>query len=428
MATTTDGLGTAAQGPWWKEPTKDQWYAFIAAWLGWTLDAFDFTVFLLIMAPIAKQFGVSMTEVTFVFTITLWMRLVGATASGWLGDRLGRKKPLMIAILGYSLCNFAAGFSPTFLFLFCARALLGLFMGAEWPAGAALAMEHWPQRSRGFMAGLLQGSWGLGFMISFGIYGLFYNTIGWRGMLWVGVLPALAVLYVRFFVKEPEVWVQNRNNQRAQKREVHVPLIALFKRGMILNTLNACWVLASGFVLYYSITVLFPTHLQLELKLSPAAIGTIGVSANLVTFLASLAWGWVADRYGRKPAQIVPALLAIPLAPLYLLSSNFTLVWWAFVLQGAFGAGGFANQAPSYLSERFPTEVRATAAGFTYHQGAVWGGLTAPILAYSATVLHLGYVVPMLVGTVAAAISFAIAVMVGPETKGKEMVADVVVA
>jgi len=118
MATTSDGVGTAAQEPWWKEPTKDQWYAFIAAWLGWTLDAFDFTVFLLIMAPIAKEFGVSMTEVTFVFTITLWMRLVGATASGWLGDRLGRKKPLMIAILGYSLCNFAAGFSPTFLFLF----------------------------------------------------------------------------------------------------------------------------------------------------------------------------------------------------------------------------------------------------------------------------------------------------------------------
>ena len=130
------GTGAAQSIPWWKEPTKDQWYAFVAAWLGWTLDAFDFTVFLLIMHPIAQTFNVSMTAVTFVFTITLWMRLLGATASGWLGDRIGRKKPLMIAILGYSLCNFAAGFSPTFLFLFTARAILGLFMGAEWPAGA----------------------------------------------------------------------------------------------------------------------------------------------------------------------------------------------------------------------------------------------------------------------------------------------------
>jgi SHS family lactate transporter-like MFS transporter len=182
--------------PWWREPTKDQWHAFVAAWLGWTLDAFDFTVFLLIMHSIAQDFSVSMLSVTFVFTITLWMRLLGATASGWMGDRIGRKKPLMIAILGYSLCNFAAGLVPSFTFLFVARAILGLFMGAEWPAGSALAMETWPRRSRGFMGGVLQGSWGIGFLMSFAIYGLFYNSIGWRGMLMVGVLPALAVLYI----------------------------------------------------------------------------------------------------------------------------------------------------------------------------------------------------------------------------------------
>jgi len=432
VAASTEGSAAISGGarslPWWKEPTKDQWYAFIAAWLGWTLDAFDFTVFLLIMHPIAQTFGVSMTAVTFVFTITLWMRLMGATASGWVGDRLGRKKPLMIAILGYSLCNFAAGFSPTFLFLFTARAILGLFMGAEWPAGCALAMETWPQRSRGFMAGVLQGSWGLGFLLSFAIYGLFYNSIGWRGMLWVGVLPALAVLYIRFFVKEPELWLENRRIQRTQQREVKAPLLSIFRRGMILNTLNACLFMASGFVLYYSINVLFPTHLQVDLKLSPGAIGEIGVAANLIVFLSSAGWGWVADRYGRKVAQILPALIAIPIAPLYLLTSNFTLIWWAFVLQGAFGSGGFASQAPSYLSERFPTEVRATAAGFCYHQGAVWGGLVAPLLAFFATAYDIGYAIPMLVGTVVAAASFCIAIALGPETRGKELVADVVVA
>src|ERR1700719_2266740 len=146
--------------PWWKEPTKEQWYAWVAAWLGWTLDAFDFTIFLLIMLPISQEFGVPLTEVTAVFTITLWLRLVGAVSSGWMVDRLGRRLPLMISILGYSLCNFIAGFSPAFWFLFLFRALLGFFMGAEWPAGAALAMEQWPIRSRGFMSGVLQGSWG----------------------------------------------------------------------------------------------------------------------------------------------------------------------------------------------------------------------------------------------------------------------------
>src|SRR6266481_8866485 len=114
--------------PWWKEPTKDQWYAYIAAWLGWTLDAFDFTIFLLIMLPISQEFGVPLTAVTAVFTLTLWMRLLGATASGWLADRVGRKTPLMISIAWYSACNFIAGFSPTFWFLFLFRALLGIGM------------------------------------------------------------------------------------------------------------------------------------------------------------------------------------------------------------------------------------------------------------------------------------------------------------
>src|SRR5580692_8026442 len=180
MTMTADMHG---QVPWWKEPTKDQWVAWIAAWLGWTLDAFDFTVFLLIMVPIAETFQVPLIEVTAVFTITLWLRLVGAVGSGWLADRVGRKTPLMISILWYSICNFAAGLSPTFTYLFLFRALLGIGMGGEWPAGGALAMETWPVRSRGLMGGVLQGSWGLGFMLSSGVYGLFYASIGWRGML-----------------------------------------------------------------------------------------------------------------------------------------------------------------------------------------------------------------------------------------------------
>ena len=107
MAVAASTVNTVA---WWKEPTKDQWLAWVAAWLGWTLDAFDFTIFLLIMVPIAKEFDVPLVDVTFVLTVTLWLRLLGATASGWLADRIGRKKPLMISILWYSICNFIAGF------------------------------------------------------------------------------------------------------------------------------------------------------------------------------------------------------------------------------------------------------------------------------------------------------------------------------
>jgi SHS family lactate transporter-like MFS transporter len=416
----------AAQVPWWKEPTKDQWYAWWAAWLGWTLDAFDFTVFLLIIKPIADEFQVPTTEVAIVFTLTLWMRLVGAVASGWLADRIGRKTPLMISIFWYSICNFIAGFSPTFTFLLIFRTLLGIGMGAEWPAGAALAMEQWPIRSRGFMSGVLQGSWSIGFLLSSVIYGLFYDAIGWRGMLWIGVLPALSIVYIRYFVKEPEVWVENRRQQRESQREVRAPLIKIFQRGMLGNTLLACWWMASNFVLYYSIWALFATHLQADLKLTTMGTAVPFMFANIASFLGMSFWGWTADTIGRRWAMMIPCAIAIPVAPLYLFTSSELWITIGFGLQGAFG-GALYSQLPSYLSERFPTEVRATASAFCYHQGAILGGLVAPVLAYFATTFNLGYAIPMLVGTVVAAVSVLIALSLSPETKGKELVADLVV-
>jgi MFS transporter, SHS family, lactate transporter len=414
--------------PWWKEPTKDQWYAYIAAWLGWTLDAFDFTVFLLIMVPIAKEFDVPLTDVAIVFTITLWMRLVGAVASGWLADRVGRKTPLMISIAWFSVCNFIAGFSPSFWFLLLFRALLGIGMGAEWPAGAALAMETWPQRSRGFMSGVLQGSWGLGFLLSSAAYWLLYDQIGWRGMLWIGILPALAIVYVRFFVKEPAIWVENRRRQRVEKREVKAPLIAIFKRGVLRNTLTACWFQAAGFITYYSITALFATHLQKDLGLSTALIAAPIMFANVLVFLASSGWGWVSDRIGRRWAMILPALVSLPLTPLYLLSADPTVIVIGFVATGLFAGGGMYGQVPSYLNERFPTEIRATATAFCYHQGAIFGGLVPPLLTYFAVTWDMGFAIPMLVGALFGLVNFILSLVFGPETKDNVMVADLVVA
>src|SRR5438128_10820328 len=172
------------------------------------------------MVPIAKEFSVSLTEVTAVFTITLWMRLVGAVGAGWLADRIGRKTPLMISIAWYSLSNFIAGFSPTLWFLLLFRALLGIGMGAEWPVGAALVMETWPVRSRGLMSGVLQASGNLGFLLSSIVYGLFYDYIGWRGMLWLGILPAFAIIYIRIYVKEPGVLFDDRRWQSVEQSQM----------------------------------------------------------------------------------------------------------------------------------------------------------------------------------------------------------------
>jgi SHS family lactate transporter-like MFS transporter len=409
--------------PWWKEPTKDQWYAYLAAWLGWTLDAFDFTVFLLLLVSIAKEFNASLTAVALVGTLTLWMRLIGAVAAGWMADRMGRKGPLMISILWYSICNFIAGFSPTFIFLLVFRTILGIGMGAEWPAGAALAMETWPARSRGLMSSILQGSWALGYLLSALLYATIFQYIGWRGMLWIGVLPALAVIWIRIYVKEPAVWVDNQKKQKEQNAHMRVPLVAIFRRKVLWNTLNACWWMASGFTVYYSVFGLFATYLTKDLHLSPAAVGWALVATNAATFIASFLWGSLADKIGRRWAMIIPAILGFCLTPIYLLTTDYTTIFIAFTLQGAF-AGAIYGQNPSYLTERFPTEVRATAAAFCYHQGAIFAGLVAPVITYLAVNGGMGFATPMLLFTSGGLISFVIALLFGPETKGKVMVSD----
>jgi SHS family lactate transporter-like MFS transporter len=314
------------------------------------------------------------------------------------------------------------------MFLFICRALLGIGMGAEWPAGAALAMETWPVRSRGFMGGVLQGSWGIGFMISSGIYGLLFNTIGWRGMLWVGVLPALSVFYVRKFVKEPPIWVENKRRQRAENREIKAPLLAIFKPVVLGNTLTSCWWMASGFVAYYSVNALFATHLQKDLGLSPAMVATPIFFGNLGVFASACFWGFVADRWGRRWAMIIPALIAIPLCPIYLFNPNILWVVVGFLLQGMCAGGGMQGQMAPYLNERFPTEVRASATAFCYHQGAIWGGFVPLVLTYFATHYNLGLAIPMLVATSVATLSFAASLVFAPETKGKVLVADLAIA
>ncbi|MBV9756012.1 MAG: MFS transporter [Alphaproteobacteria bacterium] len=422
----TVAAGTEHLLPWYKEPTKDQWLAWVAAWLGWTLDAFDFTIFLLIMVPISKEFGVPLVDVLAVFTVTLWLRLVGATASGWLADRVGRKIPLMISILWYSICNFIAGFSPSFMFLFIFRALLGIGMGAEWPAGAALAMESWPARSRGLMSGMLQGSWGLGFLLASVVYGVFYEDIGWRGCLWIGILPAFVVLYIRKFVKEPEVWRQNRAKQEQQRRQFRLPLLEIFRPKMLPNTLTACLWMGSSFVTYYTCFGLFATHLQKDLGFGPGAVALPNALSNLAIFASSCLWGTMADRIGRRWAMIIPALIGILVTPFYLgfFTKDYTILVIAFTIQGFF-VGSIYGQNPSYLNERFPTEVRATAAGFCYHQGAIWGGLCAPLLGMWAANQPLGFALPMLITTVAALVVFALALLLGPETRGQVMASDI---
>jgi len=269
----------------------------------------------------------------------------------------------------------------------------------------------------------------LGFALSSAVYGLLYEAIGWRGLLWIGVLPALVVFWVRKYVKEPEVWRENREKQRQQQQEVHLPLFEIFKPKMLGNTLTACLWMGSGFVSYYTIFGLFPTHLQKDLGFGPGAVALPILLSNLMLFVSNCVWGAVADKLGRRWAMIIPAAIGILVTPFYLgfFTQSYEILVLAFIVQGFF-AGAVYGQNPSYLNERFPTEVRATASGFCYHQGAIWGGLVGPVLAAWAATMPGGFTIPMLIVTIVSEVVFIIALLMGPETKGKELVSDLELA
>jgi SHS family lactate transporter-like MFS transporter len=303
-------------------------------------------------------------------------------------------------------------------------------MGAEWPAGAALAMESWPARSRGLMSGVLQGSWGLGFALSALAYGFLYGPLeawhkgyGWRGMLILGVLPALACVWIRFYVKEPEVWTENKRIQDANQTQVTLPLFAIFKRKYLFNTLTGCVWMGANFCVYYAIWAMLGTYLQKELHWTPAQVAVPVFWGNIITFLASSFWGAMSERIGRRWALMIPCSIAIFLVPIYLTTTDPSWFLGLFLLTIGF-VGGKDALNPGWLSERFPTEVRATAAGFVYHQGAVWGAAVAPLLTYFAVNQQMGFAIPMMYGTVGSLIVYVIAVFLGPETKGKVMTAD----
>jgi MFS transporter, SHS family, lactate transporter len=227
---------------------------------------------------------------------------------------------------------------------------------------------------------------------------------------------------------EPEVWLENRRRQRAERREMRVPLFSIFKPAILGNTLMACWWMASAFIVAYSITAMFATYLQKDLQLSPGLVALPVLLMSIGQFGSGVAWGWVADHLGRRWAMVLPALIGLPLVPLYLFTRDYTMIVVFFGLQGWFAGGGIWSQASSYLAERFPTEVRATASGFCYHQGAIWGGLVGPVVAYFAISMHLGFAVPMLIGTTGGLVSFILARLYRPETRGRELVADGVLA
>ena len=355
--------------PWWKEPTRGQWTAFGAAWLGWVLDAFDFTIYLLVLPMIAQEFGVSLTATAGSITLTLLLRLLGGWAAGTVADRWGRKLPLMLSMIWFALCDGAIAFAPSFAWVLVFRTLFGFGMGAQWTAGTTLAMESWPARSRGIASGILQGSWAIGYLLAALVAGFVVPLWGWRALFLIAVLPALVAIPIYFLVPESYSGAARGAPPPPPLRAVWAPEI----RGKLIW---ACLAMLFGLAEYYALTGLYPTLLVRELGMTATQMTRHVMLFNVGMMGGAIVCGIFAARRGPILAVIVPATLMILWLPVYAGLTPLSTYLGALV-GGVLGAG-FAGVTPLLLTSLFPTEIRARCVGIAYHVGAFGSAFVAP--------------------------------------------------
>jgi len=376
--------------PWWKEPTRAEWAAFGAAWAGWVLDAFDFTIFMLVMPNIARDFGVPNVATAGSITLTLFARLVGGALAGSAADRWGRKVPLMISIVWFAVCDGAVSLAPSFAWIVVLRTLFGLGMGAEWTSGTTLAMENWPARSRGIASGILQGSWAVGYLLAAVVSAVVLPIWGWRALFVCAAAPALLVFPIRFWIKESKEWTQ------ARARRVARPL---FDRRSIGKIAWASIAMGLGFGAYYALAGMYPTVLTTELGKGASSLAWLVGLFNVGMLVGSVACGMLAARRGVRIAIALPALASLLALPFYI---------------GTFpGLLGFGAFVPMLLTGMFEPAVRARFVGLVYHLGAALAALVPTATAALAAYAHLRLSVAVAIAAGGCEVLLAIVVLSG---------------
>ena len=394
--------------------------AFAAAFFGWMLDGFDFTILTFVLADIQRSFTVDNALAGALGTVTLMFRLIGGAAAGTAADRWGRKLPLILSIVWFSLFTVLSGFSTSYAMLFACRALFGIGMGGEWAAGMPLALEHLPDRLRGAAAGILQGAWAWGYIASALVFQTLYPVLrgqmdeAWRAMFWIGAIPALIVLWIRSSVSESPVWLELKRAGASAPHGGRVSLGRIFKRDLIVTTIHCSLLAACFMVSYYSVTYWYARFLQTrELNTLPFVI-----SLNVGGIIGSAFWGGVSQgRLGRRGAVTCAAALGVLVSPLYLLSGSVWVLAVGALLVG-FGAHGMWGAFPSYLTERFPSEVRGAGAGFCYHAGALVGSFTSYAIGH---LVDTGWALPAAMTMAIAVSGVAVSLMIwlGPESRDR---------
>ena len=380
--------------------------ALAAGFLGWTLDAFDFFVLTFVLVPVARDLHVSLVEMAATITASLAMRPVGAFIFGLLADRYGRRLPLMVDVVFYSVVEVLSGLAPNYQVFFVLRLLYGIGMGGEWGVGASLTMESVSPKWRGILSGVLQEGYAFGNLLAAVVYALVFPHWGWRALFFVGGLPALLTLFIRAKVKESDAWHQSRTDWGTYGKAIARNWKLFLYMILLMTTMNC---------ISHGTQDLFPTLLQRQRHFSPQTTAMITMISMVGAITGGLLFGLYSDRRGRRRSMVTAVVLALVVAPAWVLSPTVALIIPAaflmqFMVQGAWGV------IPVHLNELSPGELRGFFPGFAYQLGVLCASSITLIEAVLAKHLTYAQSLGILAGIV---LLIGIPVIgLGPEAKG----------
>ena len=419
--------------------TKQQKAIVFGSWLGWSLDGYDLVLMLLVIPLISTLFfpaedpTFSLLATFAAYIITLIMRPFGGAFFGNFGDKHGRKKAMIITIMGFSAATFATGLLPTWqmvgfmapILLISLRFMQGFFAGGEWGSGAVITMETAPKEKRGILSGFLQSGFNFGFVIAsvvfFGAVSVFpeeqFVEIGWRVMFFTGIIPGLVALFVRFRMNESEVWLTKQKQKKTEKSPLKKLLSNKEGRKKFIFSL----ILMTGLMYaYYTSIGFYPTFLQNYAEVEKSQVSILMIVGTTTSLFGQIFTGYLSQRIGRRKTIAIFATAAITLAipafyGLYNSEQVIERVGYTIILI-IVATTGF-GPIPAFLSERFPTEIRNSASGFIYNGGLIFGSW-APLIA--VTMLSKGEeLIPILLGinVIVGSIIILIGAKINPETK-----------
>jgi MFS transporter, SHS family, lactate transporter len=395
--------------------TGAQLHAFFASLAGWSLDAFDFFIFVFCLKAISEDFHTSIKAVSEGIFLTLAFRPLGALFFGWLAEKYGRRPILMVNVVSYAAMQLLTAFAPSLTVLLVIRAAFGFCMGGEWGVGAALALETLPAKGRGFFSGLLQEGYVIGYMLATVVFWVAFDHVGWRGMFIIGASPALLVLYIRYGVHESPAWLEGTATRRASAASVFAAVKNYWPTLLYLVVLMACFNAFS-----HGSQDLYPTFLQKQHGYDTHVTSAIAFVMNLGALFGGMFFGALSERLGRKNAIMLAALLALPMIPLWAWSHTAVMLaiggfLMQFMVQGAWGI------VPAHLNELSPPSVRAILPGFAYQLGNLAMSKMAPFQSGIAEAQgnNYAYIMSWTIGVVAVALILVTAF--GPERRAADL-------